>query len=161
ISPPRWKPGIARPAARWPRPRGSIWLRRSTNGSSVVQARIAVRLAALRSHVQHRPQRAELGSAARVLAGIGAVSGHLARPEVADGPVAAGEDVEAGDLVAVRQDAEVVARIVVVEIAVEAQVPPAALGLERLQFLHRRTGDHHQRNLLADVGAVAVDRTQQ
>ena len=62
------------------------------------------------------------------------------RPEVADGAVAAGEDVEGRDLRAVGQDAEIVARIGAVEIGVEAQVLPAALAASRRSAARSASG---------------------
>src|SRR5258705_2361255 len=95
----------------------------------VVQLRVPVAAAAFGSGVQHHPQRGRVGRAAGVLAGVGGGAAHLAGPEVADGPVTPGEDVEGGDLRAVGQHAEIVARVAVVEIPPEKPVPPVPLAL--------------------------------
>src|SRR4029077_18624826 len=56
----------------------------------------------------------------------------------------------------IRQDAEIVARIGPVEIAVELEVAPAALALPFYQALYWRTGDHRKRNALVDVSRIAL-----
>src|SRR5690348_18266739 len=75
----------------------------------VLELRVPGRMPAFRRAVEDGPQRHQVGGAARVLAGIGALGTHLAAPEMADRAVAAGEHVEAGDVAAIRRDAEVVA----------------------------------------------------
>ena len=75
---------------------------------------------------------------------------------MADRAVAAGEHVEGRDLGAVRQDGEIVARIGAVEIAVEAEVAPAALLFPGDQALDRRARDDGERDLLRDVGRIAL-----
>ena len=75
----------------------------------VGEARIPVAATPLGRAVEEVPQRDEIGRAARILARIGRVAGHLAGPEMTDGPIAAGEDVESRDFGAVWKQAEVVA----------------------------------------------------
>src|SRR4051812_40220144 len=90
----------------------------------VVQLRIPITAAPLRCRIQHHPERRRIRRAARILAGIGGRAGHLARPEMADCSVAPGEDAESWDFRPVGQEAEIVARVGVVEIAIEAQILP-------------------------------------
>jgi hypothetical protein len=78
-----------------------------------------------------------------------------------DGAIPAGEHVEGGDLGTVGEDAEIIARIGAVEVAVEPEVLPPPLPLPRDEPREGRAGDHGQRNALADVGGVALPGTQE
>ena len=132
----------------------------AVRSGSVVELRVPVGGPALRRDVEHVPQRGKVGGAAGVLTGVGGLAGHLAAPEMADGAVAAGEDVEGRDVRAVRQNAVIVAGVVAVKVAVEFQVLPPALPLPVQEPLDRRAGDHRERDALRDVGGIALEGTE-
>src|SRR5580765_3914430 len=71
------------------------------------------------------PERVGVGGSAAVLSGVGHVVVHLAGPEVIDGSVAAGEDVERGDVAVF--GADVGAGVVAFGVGVDGQVAPAAV----------------------------------
>src|SRR5437762_9630410 len=59
----------------------------------VAQAWVPILAAALRRGVEDRPQRIEIGRAARILTGIGRARSHFNGPEVTDRAIAARKDV--------------------------------------------------------------------
>src|SRR6185369_14656395 len=59
------------------------------------------------------------------------------------------------------QHAEVITRIGTVEVAIEAQVLPAALALPGNQPFDRGARDHNERDALADIGCIAFPGAEQ
>jgi len=69
-------------------------------------------------------------------------------------------NVEGRDFGAIWQEAEIIARIGAVEIAIEAKVAPAALLFPGDQALEWRARDDGERDPLADVGRIALPCAQ-
>src|SRR4051812_49838259 len=69
----------------------------SISERSISEFWIPVDAASLRCGVEQVPEHVEVGRTARILAGIGHRTAHLAGPEVADGAVAAGGNAVARD----------------------------------------------------------------
>src|SRR5437868_11933364 len=97
---------------------------------SVSELRIPILAAAFRRGVENGPQRIEIGRTARILAGVGGRGSHFARPEMADGAVAAREYVVAGRIGISGRN--IVARVVTRWIRIDLMPRPAArlLGLD-------------------------------
>src|SRR6476620_5169697 len=98
---------------------------------SITETRIPILAAALRRGVEDSPQRIEFGRTTRILTGVGGCRSHFARPEMADGAVAARENVVAGRIGIMRGD--VIARVVARPIRIDLVPRPAArlFGLDR------------------------------
>jgi hypothetical protein len=68
----------------------------------IFQFRIPVGPAPLRCAVEDRPERHQVGRAAGVLAGVGCPGPTLAAPEMTNGAITPGEDIEGRDIRVVR-----------------------------------------------------------
>ena len=70
----------------------------------IVKLGIPVDTAAFRRPIQHRPERIEVWSSARVLSRVGHFAAHLSAIKVVDFSVALGEDAETGNVGVVGAD---------------------------------------------------------